>query len=192
MLSSAACTAVASMSGSTYWCEQTSPKPTMSACTPSTGSATLPPVGWTTDGVVCGLGTGAVTCGDAGACAPAPAGPFAPAWCVFQKGAQTCPPGFPLQHVWEDVASDDRTCTACTCGDASGATCATTTALYGDAQCLSQVSTLKSDSDCNGVTNAQAAIATITVSGTPSCPAGGGTPTGSATTTPETTVCCPE
>jgi len=189
MLASGTCTPLAA--GSWAYFEQTSAQATASACIPSGGAASLVAPTWSTAGVVCGRSSGATACADGGACAPQPAAPFEAAWCIYQEGAQACPSGFSQKHLWESPGADGRGCTPCACGGASGATCSTSTTLYSDSGCQAQVGTLATDNVCDAVSGALAAIATITLSGKPSCPASGGTPTGSITTTPSLTVCCP-
>ncbi len=170
--------------------QQTAPPPSVSTCTPSGGAPDLPPPVWTTSGVVCGIDGQPTTCADGSVCAPAPVAPFEARWCIWQAGAQSCPAGFPKQHTWEQV-DDGRGCAPCTCGSAVGAKCAATTAFYGDPQCQSPLSQTAALGTCVHQDSVEAVVATTSPSGTPSCPTGGGGPTGSAVAVPVTTICCP-
>ena len=172
--------------------QQTSAQPTVSACTPAGGDATRASAGVEDRRRrLRALRQAHDVPRRERVRAPAGRRLRGPGGASSRRARRACPTGFSQKHVWEDVASDGRGCTPCTCGKASGATCATTTTLYGDTLCQSQVVTLTTDGACDTASNAQAALATVTLSGTPSCPAGGGAPTGSATTTPVLTVCCP-
>ncbi len=185
MLTAGTC---ASVSGSHF--EQEAPQASAGACAPAGGTPSAGPPVWATAGAVCGAAAAPVSCADGSLCAPAPAAPFAPRWCIWTAGAASCPAGFPDQHVWE-TDDDQRGCTPCTCGAPGPASCTVTTTLYGDDSCGSSVGTLTTVGQCVVKSSARSAQATTSPSGTPTCSAGGGNPTGSVVTTPSVTICCP-
>ncbi len=158
-------------------------------CQPSGGDPAVPPLAWASEGVACALAGQGTTCADGSLCAPTAASPFAPQWCIWQEGVQSCPPEFPQQHVWQ-TATDTRACTPCACGSPTGAACTATTKLYGDPNCNTPVLTLTAG-HCNQQGMAQAAMSTTSPSGTPSCPASGGAPTGLVVAT-SATILLPE
>jgi hypothetical protein len=182
--------ACATVSGSDSRFAQEAPQATVGACAPAGGVPDLPVPTWATAGVACGTTATPISCGDGTWCAPAPAAPFAPRWCVWASGAQTCPAGFPQPYAWE-TADDERGCTPCACGAPGSATCAVTTALYSDGACKSQVADIGTVGQCVHQWGVASAQATTTPSGSPICSAGGGSPTGSVVTTPAVTICCP-
>jgi hypothetical protein len=94
-----------------------------------------------------------------------------------------------VQHVWETI-HDDRDCTPCKCGS-PGTTCTVTTQLFTDGACQSSAIGLGAPGQCTDAASVLSAQATVSISGSPSCPASGGSPTGSVTATPVTTICCP-
>jgi hypothetical protein len=187
MLAGGACTPV---SGMTYHCVQLAPQASVGTCTPAGGVPDLPPPVWATSGIACGSQATPLSCAGGTWCTPAPPAPFEARSCVWASGAQTCPAAFPQQHVWE-TDDDERSCTPCACGAPGPATCAVTTALYSDPACGSHVADITMVGTCVHESGIGSVQATTSPSGSPTCAAGGGQPTGSVVTTPAVTVCCP-
>lgn len=126
----------------------TGPTPTGGSCTPSP-SQTVPSVGYDHQGRTCDM---TATPGDAGCsagnvCVPNPA-PFA--MCISQAGAQTCPAGYPTQHVVGSALTDTRGCTACGCTFDAGA-CLGTATLYTNTFCTTNAQAIPADGTCTQV-----------------------------------------
>jgi hypothetical protein len=68
-------------------------------------------------------------------CVPRFPAPFEGRACIGRVGDQVCPPGFPAKTLSYDGFEDDRECSACSCGSATGGTCKLTVSLYSDASC---------------------------------------------------------
>ena len=187
MLVGGACTPVPGMD--THFVQE-APAAAVGACAPAGGTPDAGPLAWTTEGAACGPPAAPVSCADGTLCAPAPAAPFAPRWCVWAAGAQACPPAFPEGYVWE-TGDDQRGCTPCVCGASGPATCTVTTALYNDGACNDPIGSIGTVGQCVYKQGVHSALATTSPSGSPGCPAGGGSPTGAVVTTPAVTICCP-
>jgi hypothetical protein len=52
-----------------------------------------------------------------------------------RAGENECPTTYPSRHVFYAGTTDTRDCTACTCGDATGATCSIVASAFSDAAC---------------------------------------------------------
>ena len=168
------------------------------ACTPNIKPPSLPSTVWGEFAEACAPATPATGCPSANeSCQPVPAAPFHAGLCIMQKGQVTCPEGvFSEHHVFYEGVMDTRSCTTCTCGPASGATCSGTVQVYVGAACSgAPVATLhptSSKSECvNLAGNPAAAALAVAFDLVPgSCPASGGQPKGAATPTSPTTFCC--
>lgn len=78
------------------------------------------PVGWGLDARLCHGAVQGGVCADGKSCAPAHSPTSG--YCIAHDGAIACPPTWPLARTYYADATDDRSCTACTCGD-GGAAC---------------------------------------------------------------------
>ena len=160
-------------------------------CTPSTQVPTVPPTSWTSNAEVCASSSVPPSCGTAGVCLPGAASNLR--YCVYQSGDVPCPSGSAYttpQLVYGGV-SDDRSCTACTCG-APGGQCSGGTYTEGKGCPLG--ANVPLPTPCTSTFMLLSAIPAAVV--TPptlqpgSCARNGGTPTGSATESSPITVCC--
>jgi hypothetical protein len=118
--------------------------------------------------------------------------------CMYQDGDQACPDISPYseKHLFYGGYHDTRACGACTCGAASGSTCAATLSIYTDGAC--SVLAYATAVDASGATchdlppgtplGSKAAGAATYAPG--ACAPGGGAPTGSADPIKPATLCC--
>ncbi|MEJ7733093.1 MAG: hypothetical protein WKG00_28340 [Polyangiaceae bacterium] len=149
---------------------------------------------WTARGRACAGATAGDACGG-GTCYPAPEGDAR--ICVYRSGEHNCPNSWSNQHVLYEDWDDERSCTACTCGEESGAVCPGT--LYGysvtacDASNPSASSvTLAQDGLCKFIPGNQIKqlywLPGARVAGT--CPAGSSEPEGEVMPVDPITYCC--
>ena len=158
------------------------------ACTPSGGTATLPPPNWGGAGLLCaggGLGGG---CGNKAACTAVSGAPFSAGMCVYRTGDVSCPSGFGTKHLYVNDVIDTRGCTGCSCGGGT-ATCSAKTTVFSDGACATSLADVPNDGSCVDAAGASSIKVQITKSG--SCPADGGKAKGALQEGPSTTtVCC--
>ncbi|MFO0659901.1 MAG: hypothetical protein U0165_08740 [Polyangiaceae bacterium] len=172
---------------------------TGASCVPSNENPNIPAVSATL-GKACGSpATNTAGCGTNQACVPKPSSPFSSGLCIQHSGDVSCPAGaFVQKKVYYEGIVDTRTCTACSCGDAGGGTCATTYSFYSDLTlgiCSTQAVTVQAGTCTNLSNNPNIAGRKLVSVGAPtggSCPPSGGSPTGSAgpDTSTSTTFCC--
>jgi hypothetical protein len=90
-------------------------------------------------GATCGAALGG-GCGAGSVCAPAPPPQFPSHLCVSQAGDVACPGGaFTDRHVVYTNADDTRSCSACSCGPASGVGCQGKVSFYSDPSCTNEI-----------------------------------------------------
>jgi len=121
------------------------PTPVGGSCTPS-ASQTIPAVGYAHQGRTCAFEAGAPSggCQSGEVCLPNPA-PFNA--CIEQAGTQTCPSGYPTQHVIGSKIADTRGCTACGCTFDAGS-CGGTLTLWSDIGCANNATGIPATSTC--------------------------------------------
>ncbi|HEX6276461.1 MAG TPA: hypothetical protein VFZ53_25645 [Polyangiaceae bacterium] len=140
----------------------------------------------------CETNTGsAAGCAAASQCVPTLDNPLEK-FCIYRAGAVACPSGpYTERTVYSDTVDDPRSCSACTCGSATG-------------QCTGSVNFVRSPCPGMVLSNAVAlgscenvydgGLALAASAGTPmpvgSCPPSASNVQGSVTTTGDTTVCC--
>jgi hypothetical protein len=138
--------------------------------------------------------TGGCTGGDL--CIAKPSSPFGTVACIYQAGDVPCPQGpYTVKQTYYRSVADSRGCTPCTCGAPTGVSCAlsgslSTYSTFGN-PCSNVIATAQADGSCvmtHGGVGIQGLV-TATPSGG-SCAAASVSPTGSATPTGPTTVCC--
>lgn len=205
------CSSAASQSFSTNACTElssslycTSLRMTITQPVASGGSCAVvaatqvPPASWSSAVRLCGMGMAATqsTCDAGNVCAPTTTPAFAPSnACIARSGTFACPAGYPSHHVFHASASDTRTCSACSCGSASGVACSGTFSGFNASgpnaggKCVQPTSTASLPVTCATVGSLDSAVVSVTPNGG-SCPATGGAPIGSFDPGPETTVCC--
>ena len=127
------------------------------------------------------------SCGTGQTCMPQPFKPFDV--CVYHSGNLACPSAYPQKTVVFDGYQDTRSCSACSCGNATSSckgmvqfasTCSSGGIAYG---AVSGCGTPSPD-----IAATQYGTYVPNPSGT--CPASSSTLTGTAVPTGETTVCC--
>lgn len=131
-------------------------------------------------------------CASGELCVPsAPVG-FGAKLCVFAPGDVGCAGPYTQKTLYDDAYSDNRGCSACTCGAPTALTCTSTFHIFDDTTCTTQreavTATSAGSSQCFAMFSrfrADPPVATGSCSQT-----GGGMPTGAVTPTSVTTVCC--
>jgi hypothetical protein len=129
-----------------------------------------------------------------GGCSPgnvcAPEGPFTGPYCIVQPGDLACPAGpYSDKRVYFTAIDDKRDCSACSCGS----DCSYTWKIFDDADatCQTPLGTKTSAGECVVVTPSSGKIRVgAAITGTGTCAASGGQPTGSATANSPVTACC--
>ena len=165
------------------------PPPVGGSCT-SLGVATPPPAG--SAGETCALsGRAGGGCAAGKVCVPAPATPFLT--CIAQPGSVSCPAGYPIAHATGAALTDTRACSACGACGAPTATCTSPLmTCYSTATCTGEVGTLPGNGMCDPTSfQALSYEYSATVTGATCAALAPGQPTGSATLTTPSTVCCP-
>lgn len=164
------------------------------SCAPSGGAATAEPVAWQNVVVICQNTAGGGCSG--GICGHPIDEPMTA--CITQAGDVACPRGFATRYLVFDGAADNRGCTPCTCGSASGGSCSGgSTAIYSGTTCSGTPLAIASNNGNSCATfSATQTQNSFQYQGDASpngggCPTGGGQPTGEATPTNGLTVCCP-
>lgn len=158
-------------------------------CAPQQGGISKPAPTWGTTGVACVGPTSTGGCGGGGVCAARPAAPFGASLCIWTGGSVACPADYPVSHSFYDGATDNRDCTKCTCGDASGS-CSAVTTIYGaKGNCNDTLGQVPNDGACHPVQGGERVRVEATTTG--SCPPSTSQPVGSVVAGPgQTTVCC--
>jgi hypothetical protein len=170
------------------------------SCAASGGAPTVTPSSWGTHARACApaaaLAQGTCTAGEL--CAPAPAAPYPPRYCISRPGAQTSCPGEFTDgpHVYyADVVADTRACSPCTCSGVTGARCQLPTPAgfhFLDSSCSTPEVPFGVPTSCQALSTSQPLkiVAPPSLADAGSCAPAGGQPTGDVTPTGATTFCC--
>jgi hypothetical protein len=196
-VASGSCFASATCAGNPTSAFQTLSSPVATGkCTPQ-AAVDVPPASWAAYARAC-ASSFAVTQSDCAAglvCAHlAPAAPFQAGACIVQAGSQACPTaGYVQSHVEYTGLTDTRGCNPCSCGGSGNATCAATVDAYetSNATCGGLSVTFDPPVDCVPTNVGADLRVTVTGSGDP-CTPSPGSPTGVATPTGPSTICCTE
>jgi hypothetical protein len=159
-------------------------------------SVSPPPAKWESLGRLCSAADDtAQGCDGEELCVPRPETQgFGGGLCIFTEGDVACPRATPYSIktlLFQDI-DDERGCTPCTCGGASGVTCGGTTKLYTDNACNVALADVPHDGSCVFFGNHAVAGLRFSPAGPAggSCPATGGSPVGQAHGIEPLTVCC--
>ena len=170
------------------------------SCTPSPASVPTQPPPWAESVVACQLTSPPTAC-STGVCAPSSA-----KVCIEQAGDQTCPAAYPKQlQIYTDSLPDTRACTACHCGDPelgctggtatfSASACSTTAGMDGGGTAAG--SAIDVPLTCTAETSQGLSAYSATLETAPTavvltpCQPSVSSPSGSATLTGLTTLCC--
>ncbi len=172
-------------------------------CTPG-GSTVLPPVGWGANARLCAPAVASTNgCAPGSLCLPTLDPQFQNTSCIVARAdAGACPSAYPVAHPRSEFgaalyyadASDERSCTACTCGPPGGVTCADASVLtYSNSDtCMPRTDgvSLPAPSGCilnTGVLGMEFAGATPSGG---KCVPDGGQPQGGIVPTAPYTICC--
>ncbi|MFT3767324.1 MAG: hypothetical protein QM820_17635 [Minicystis sp.] len=164
-------------------------------CDASAQTPTIPPVAWNKAAVGCTVPSPAVNgCGAAQLCIPRPQVPFGAQLCISKTGDTACPAAtaYTVKNVVYSSALDNRSCTPCGY-TRTDITCTGTAVLYSDTACQNDVAAVTDYSGaCKSIPGSVGSVEFVgaTFSGTPSCTAAGGDPTGSVAPVGPVTVCC--
>ena len=164
------------------------------ACTPERIDSTAP-AGFDTRVLACQGASPPGACADEGdVCVPRPVAPFGASVCIWMEGDVTCPTAsdYSVRTLRYQSFDDDRSCTACSCGDSMGS-CSGGRVTFGQS-CGGLAAGTLDAGECGrvGATSAQTvAVATASAS-TPSgsCTPSGGAATGEASPSEPVTLCC--
>jgi hypothetical protein len=175
--------------------------PTVSGgtCTPTGGAADGPAPTWSSAAVACTGSRFGGGCQNGRVCAPKPKTPFKSHVCVEQSGDVSCPSGsaYSNKNVYYQDFDDQRDCTACQCGSASGGSCEITLSLWSDPSlgtCTTPAASFKAgqcqDLGGNPAIYGWTEQITKPPSGGKCSPTTTSTPLGQATPKTPTTFCC--
>jgi hypothetical protein len=168
---------------------------TSGAC-PPLATVGIPVASWANHARTCAfpLESAQADCPAGQVCARTPSAPFEPAACIVQAGASMCPAvGYTQPHLEFAGVSDTRACSACTCGAPPKAQCVGTLQAYSttDGTCGGMAITTYDPAVCVPTNTASDLMVQATGTGGP-CTASAVTPSGAATATGATTICCTE
>lgn len=159
---------------------------TGASCAPS-ATESIPEPSWNTQVQGCDVPDEAATC-DGGRCTAAPSDPYA-AMCIYTDGDAMCPEGsYTEREVVYTGLSDDRDCSACTCGAPQGSCNGTVYFQSGCGGLPILYGTVGSGS-CGNV-GQQHDFMSYGADPDVGCAPSGGDPTGGAEGTGAITVCC--
>ena len=156
-------------------------------CTPQPTS-TIPKRGWKQATRACLLPAPPrqETCEAGELCVPLPTVPLEARPCIFRAGDLACPAGlYSVRRVVYGDATDDRACSTCTCGSATGTCTAVIRPDCGNNLTPVNVTTCGAINDPSKIMLVSAPLPSAVT-----CPASGGSPTGAVTPTSPTTLCC--
>lgn len=112
--------------------DDTAPGELVGGCQPE-ATEVATPAGFESRTVACGtFDARAEGCGD-GLCVPLPTAPYDSPVCIWAEGDLECPAGFADRTVYSSDYTDNRGCSACTCGSPVGE--CTAQRIYIDAWC---------------------------------------------------------
>ena len=169
--------------------------PTGGTCQPTGGEPVMNTPGWNDAQKACSVMTGLTGCAGGKTCVIRPKAPYEDRVCIGRAGDHACPAGSFSQKVpTYSGFMDTRDCTACTCGAATGGTCALSIAVHSNAGCSASIGTLTSggcvDLTGNPTVSGRAATVATPPAGGGCATTGGGTPTGGVVETGPSTFCC--
>jgi len=108
------------------------PVATGGGCTPMP-TKSIPPPSWTVSTLACisALGRAPSDCPARQQCSPLPSAPFGSSLCIAQAGVLICPSAdYTARRIYYGGFDDSRDCSACGCGDVTGATCSATLEVF--------------------------------------------------------------
>jgi hypothetical protein len=164
-------------------------------CTP-TATVDVPDASWMASVHLCGpTEASTATCGGGKVCMPpVPDAAFESTYCVARSGSAPlgCPAGpYSHQRVYYGGATDDRGCSACSCGTPDASCSGGTYTTHKKAGCGANSATFNAPESCASVGADQSGIYNgdaVLTSG--ACAPDGGAATGSFTPSTPTTICC--
>jgi len=162
-------------------------------CPPAVSQA-IPPYSWSLTARACvsSLAPAQLDCGAGSVCAPQTASPFGSSQCISQPAAVACPTtGYTVGTTFYGGVNDGRTCTSCTCGAVTGASCSATVVVSSatDGTCTSNTVTYEAPVTCAGAQQPADFQLNLVASGG-GCVPSPVAPTGAATPSSPTTFCC--
>jgi hypothetical protein len=175
----------------------------MTAAAPAVASGSCPPVptstvtaaqwGENARACVASVVVAGTDCPASTVCAPVPATPFRTATCVAQSGDVVCPlTDYTVRHVYYGGVDDQRGCSACTCGDATGTSCSGSVDVYdsADASCSGFDTTYLLPFACDPINQGPADFRVNLALTSGSCTPNAVSAIGAATPIEPTTFCC--
>jgi hypothetical protein len=188
---SAACSTI--LKGGSFDMVAGSPTITDGGCAPIATQAVMPTTwGISARACVSALAPGRANCPMGSVCAPQPVSPFGSALCISQTGAAPCPnTAYTVSEIFYAGVDDQRSCSSCTCGSVTGASCAATVSVSSSTNGTCSTGTIEYEApaSCDPVQlPGDYRVAVTPAYGT--CAASTVTGTGAATPTGPTTFCC--
>ncbi len=169
------------------------PLPTGGSCPPM-ATSNVTPAAWSTTYRLCAVTTPpSGTCGADQVCVPSPSLPEKPnTLCIARPDDAQCPAAYPVKKTAYASFTDNRACSACTCAAPQGVTCATDTAtMYTDLACTAGAKAfVTGTTTCLNIGTVKSGNVSAAAASGGTCTAVGGQPTGAATPTSPTTICC--
>lgn len=162
-------------------------EPVGGSCAPE-ATVTVPPPAWKRAVRLCAPTVEPAACGAGQVAAPPVGDGFQKTnYCVARSGEWTCPSGYPSRRSYYESVADTRSCTACTCGAPTGASCGAPT-VHADLTCGAPSRSTRA-AKCELLGPATAASFSDQATGG-ACAPHGGAPVGTVTPTAPTTICC--
>lgn len=181
------CVASGSSTGSRYNFANT-PKYTATGCQPRP-TTTIDPSGFRNDVIACDMADPGGTCDGGAICTPKLGASFQSA-CVIQAGDVPCPAGpYSVKVTTYSGFTDDRRCTSCTCGSATG-TCNAQIAVVSGCTGLPVYYAGADAGQCSAAVSAPSTYIEYGVNPQGSCPPSAPGTTGEAKATGAATLCC--
>jgi len=172
------------------------PLATGGSCTPVLGKS-VPPPSWDTSARAClsTLGRAASDCPAGQVCTPLPSAPFSGSVCIAQAGIGPCPSiGYTVRRMYYGGFDDSRDCSACSCGDVSGATCSANLEVFAPSAtslpCTNAGITYPAPETCAPVQQPGDFRLGVSVQNAGSCIGAPVTPIGGVSPSEPTTFCC--
>jgi hypothetical protein len=192
------CTAIGLLNGLTSFKAKLvgSSLPSQSYCTADGGNPAIPPAYFDKHARLCGDPGISTGCANGRQCLPAPPPAF-PGLCIYQTVNDgvtvACPNGFSPAPDFYSGLADSRGCTACTCGPPVAQTCEMSAQITAGTTCNPSAPPIYPGT-CNGpFATANLAASVMVSAGTPkngTCNPSVSSPTGAASGTGRTVVCC--
>lgn len=183
-----ACTSATNLNNRRLYFTNT-PAYTATGCQPRASNTTIDQSGFRNEVVACDMADPGGTCNGGAVCTPKLGTSFQAA-CVIQSGDVACPAGpYSVKVTTYSGFNDNRSCTACTCGSASG-TCNSEVVLVDSCNPIPFLHKRVSPGECSTALTVSSGYLRHNTDPQGSCPASAPGTTGEAKPTGAATLCC--